>query len=113
MAVFARTRGGVAAAEFFGRDLKFIKFIANADIATGHTAVDSALERIIRATQMYGTVSLVGAPNSATVILIVEGLSNIGTAAALSTAANTALVGASRTINSVDIYDGISGATFA
>lgn len=113
MAVFERTRGGAAAGEFFGRDLQYITYVGSG--ALGSSGVDSHLERIVRSAQMYGTVSIVGAVNSATVTLVVEGLSNIGTSAELSLAANAALASHAtvRTISSVTIANAISGNAFA
>jgi|DEB19_MinimDraft_3_1074340.scaffolds.fasta_scaffold15826_2 threonine dehydrogenase-like Zn-dependent dehydrogenase len=114
MAVFERTRGNERSGpvgEFVGRELQFVTYTANA--AIGASGVDSALERIVRSAQTFGTVTIVGTPSSATVTLVMEGISNIGTAAALSTAANASLVGAMRTISSVTIAAGISGSTFA
>lgn len=113
MAVFARTRGGAAPAEFVGRELQFVTYVGSG--ALGSSGVDSHLERIVRSAQMYGTVTIVGTVNSATVTLVMEGISNVGTAAALSLAANAALADHAtvRTISSVTIANGISGNSFA
>ena len=113
MAVFTRTNGTAAPAEFVGRELSFVTYTANA--AIGASGVDSALERIVRSAQTFGTVTIVGTPSGTpgVVTLVMEGLSNIATAAALSTAANVSLTGASRIIASVAINAGISGSTFA
>lgn len=99
MAVFAKTRGnenGVAG-EFFGRDIQFLKVTVagagKAAIAT-LTGPDCALATIVKATQMYATVSIVGTPTGDDTILAVEGLSNIGSVANLKATADAALVAA-------------------
>ena len=114
MAVFTRTNGTAAPAEFVGRELSFVTYTVSSG-AIGASGADSALERIVRSAQTFGTVTIVGTPSGTpgVVTLVMEGLSNIATAAALSTAANVSLTGASRTIASVAINAGISGSTFA
>jgi len=118
MAVFERNpnapagKSGVQAGEFVGRDLQMVTFVGSG--ALGSTGYDSHLERIVRSAQMYGTVTIVGVVNSATVTLVMEGLSNIATTAALSTAANAALAGhgTARTISSVTIAESVNGNAF-
>lgn len=94
MAVFARTRGGAAAGEFVGRDLVFVK-VALTGIHTGYTAVDSDFEKTVRALQMYGTVTIVGVPASGVAMFVMEGISNIGTNAAIAASIDAATGGTS------------------
>ena len=99
MAVFTRTSGneGGVAGEFFGRDIQFLKVTVagagKAAIAT-LTGPNCALAVIVRAVQMFGTVSIVGTPTGDDAILAVEGLSNRYTNAQAKTEADAALVAA-------------------
>lgn len=80
MAVFARVNGGAKVGQFVGRELEFV-LLAKTGIQTGYTDVDSNFEKAVRVLQTYGTMTIVGTPDSGNVIFVMEGMSNRATKA--------------------------------
>ena len=113
-----RTNGGIAAGEFIGRDVKFVK-CALTGIHTGFTAVDSNLEKVARVLSKFSTITVVGTPASDNVIFLVEGLPSgnvldvTGTSAAIATALATDADAATGGSTTWTIYNGLSGTSFA
>ena len=120
MATFTRTNGGALAAEFVGRDLKFVN-VALTGIQTNYTVADSNYEKVVRVLEKYCTVTITGIPSSGNAVFVVEGLPTTisdntadqsgGTAivTALQTDANAATSGSCV----FTVYNNISGTSFA
>lgn len=116
MAVFARVNGGVKEGQFFGRDINFV-LVALTGIHTNYTNIDSTFEKVVRALQMFGTMSLVGVPASGNAVFAMEGLQT-GTTALNGTSIKTAVDTATSGNSTVTIYGtttvtGISGTGFS
>ena len=112
MAVFTRTNGGVAAGEFIGRDIKFVK-CALTGIHTGYTAVDSDMEKVTRVLSQYSTITVVGTPASGNVIFVAEGLPTTVGGTAIATVLATDADASTGGSTTWTVYNGLSGTSFA
>jgi hypothetical protein len=119
MATFTRTNGYAAPGEFIGRDVKFVKVTASG-LETSYDQANSNFEKAVRALANRCTITIVGTPSSSNCVFLVEGLpsgnvaDNVdGTVRAIATALQYELDAASGLTTTVNIYNGLSGATFA
>ena len=118
MAVFTRVNGGAKVGQFFGRDINFV-LVNLTGIQTNYTNVDSTYEKVVRALQMYGTMSIAGLPSGGNAIFAMEGLQTGATQLDAGTLENAidAATGGSSTVTVYGISTapgvGISGNGFA
>lgn len=71
MASLSRVHGAVAADQFQGRELTYIK-ISGTGIGTGYGSIDSNFEKAVRALQGFAVVTIIHIPSANVGVVAVE-----------------------------------------